>query len=391
MNEIQTKIRNCLWLSNLNSQAGLPPNTVRKILSIWPNLDSLVEAPAKQLTEVVAGPPEKIKRMLAFLRDKQRLLLLDEQARTADEQGIRAIYFADPEYPSRLKQISRCPLVLFYRGERFTEIMAASFFVTVIGTRSPTQYGRIVTEQITEDLARQGVVIISGLARGIDALAHQAALNAGGQTIAVVGSGPDLCYPRENQDLMKKIAASGLIISEYPPGTFPLKQNFPARNRILSGMADAVAVIEASRRSGTMITAGFAGEQGRDVYAVPGSILSPYSQGCNQLIRDGAELLTAASDMLWRLPSGLIQTQLEQSIQREVAEIGIDLPGSAGRIYKRICKALRSHPMSMTDLSDYLNLTLPETAVLLTGLEIDGRLICERGRYSLTQAALSCI
>lgn len=253
MNEMNRKLRNCLWLTELNRVAGIAPATIRELLKVWPDLESLAGLTAKQLAEAVQGPPDKINRLRSRLRDKNWLERLEVQAADAAKQGIHAVFSGDSDFPSRLKEISSCPIALYYRGEHFAEIMNAGYFVTVIGTRAATAYGRMVTEKITTDLVRKNVVIISGLARGIDAAAHRAALKANGQTIAVVGNGPDISYPPEHQDLMQEIAAKGLIISEHPPGTPPRKENFPARNRILSGLADAVAVIEASVHSGTMI------------------------------------------------------------------------------------------------------------------------------------------
>ena len=177
----------------------------------------------------------------------------------------------------------------------------------MIGTRNPSPYGRQITQKIVSDLAAHQVVTVSGLARGIDTCVHLCSIENNGPTVAVLGCGPDLAYPPENGPLMEHIVDSGALISEYPPGTPPRRQNFPARNRILSGLADAVAVMEAARKSGTLITAGFAADQGRDVYAVPGSILIPDHDGCHQLIKDGAILLERADDLLWRHPALYLQ------------------------------------------------------------------------------------
>lgn len=384
------KLRNCLWLTELNRVAGMTPGSIRELLKIWPDLDSLAGLSANQITEAVQGPPDKINRLRSKLRDKNWLERLDIQAKDAAAQGIFASFSGDQDFPSRLKEISSCPIALYIRGEHFSEIMSSGFFVTVIGTRSPTAYGRMITEKITTDLVRKDVVIISGLARGIDAVAHRSALKAKGPTIAVVGNGPDIPYPPEHLELMEEIAASGLIISEHPPGTPPRKQNFPARNRILSGLADAVAVIEASVNSGTMITAGFAGDQGRDVFAVPGSILSPFSQGCNHLIRDGAEVLESADDLLWRLPLGWMQSRLENLIRREYQQIE-DQEESAKNCRRLMLHTLAGNPLTLAEITQQTAMTISEAAILLTSLEIEGMLQCERGRYSLTRRAISSI
>ena len=385
------KISECLWLSELNQKAGIPASLIWKMLKKWQGVEQMRADNPKNLQDFVVGPPERINRMKAFLHNRRDPSCFEEPAAAAWQNGIRAVNLLDDEYPSRLKQISGSPLVLYYRGERYAEIMDSTYFVTLIGTRSPTAYGRIVAARIASDIARRKVVVISGLARGIDTLAHRAALDAGGMTIAVVGNGPDLTYPPENKEIMNEIALRGLIISEHPPGTPPLRQFFPARNRILSGLADAVAVIEASRKSGTMITASFAGDQGKDVFAVPGSILSPFSSGCNQLIREGAEVLTEASDILWRLPIGHFLANLDEAV-RQVTDTNPQGQEDAQNTGSGlILHALKGCALTMDELASKVDLLLPETAAALTRLEMCGLIHCERGRYSLTRTALYSI
>lgn len=200
------------------------------------------------------------------------------------------------EYPKKLRDIASSPKQLYSLGN-FKE--DASFKLTVVGTRKPTKYGRYVTETLVGELARMGVTIISGLALGVDGLAHQAALDNGGRTIAVLPCGLDKIYPATHRDLAKKILGShGALVSEYEEGVPPLTHNFPARNRIVSGLSDAVLVIEAAARSGTSITAGFALEQGKTVMAIPGNINNPMSAGTNNLIRTGAFPITSVRDVL---------------------------------------------------------------------------------------------
>jgi DNA processing protein len=391
MNDQTRKLRNCLWLSELKRQTGLRSADINRIMKLAGNLDELVSAIPSSLTEAVGGPPEKISRLATFLKSHRELDQLDARAQAAADQGIEALLFIDDDFPSRLKEIGSCPQVLYYRSEKYAEVMKSSCFVTVIGTRTPTAYGRIVAKKIAGDLAGQRIVIVSGLARGIDTVTHQAALEAGGLTIAVIGNGPDLAYPAENSRLMEEIAKRGLVISEHPPGTAPRKEFFPARNRIMSGLADAIAVIEASADSGTMITAGFAGDQGRDVYAVPGNILSPFSQGCNQLIREGAEVLTGAEDILNRLPAGQFQTRMECSIKRNCESSEAETTAGSEAADQLIIHILTGHSMTMAEISELAGLSLQDTAVQLTGMEVSGLLHCERGRYSLTRASLCCI
>lgn len=212
--------------------------------------------------------------------------------------GVSLVILDDPAYPSALREIVDPPPVLYVRGELSP---ADDWAIAVVGTRRASVYGRQVTERLVTDVARAGVTVVSGLARGIDTYAHRAALAAGGRTIAVLGSGLDRLYPEENRALASQIAASGAVISEFPLGTPPDATNFPRRNRIVSGLARATLVVEADFKSGAMITATQAAEQGRDVFAVPGSIFSPLSAGPHQLIREGARVVTDASDILEEL------------------------------------------------------------------------------------------
>ncbi len=219
-------------------------------------------------------------------------------AHQAWQQKIRACLFLDPAYPLRLAQISGFPLVLYYSGQAAALKWNHPFIVAVVGSRQPTAYGRRVTAELTAKLVQENCLIVSGLARGIDGLAHQTCLARGGLTIAVLAHGLDLVYPPEHKQLLEAVRVSGLIVSEHPPGTRPQRQYFPARNRILSGLADLVAIMEAAEKSGSLITAGFAADQGREVLAVPGSIYNSQSKGCHQLIKDGAAILQSSADIL---------------------------------------------------------------------------------------------
>lgn len=209
--------------------------------------------------------------------------------------GIAFICCHEPGYPEQLAAIYDPPPVIFVRGDLPP---AGSLTVAVVGTRKPSPYGRLVAEKITKDLAAVGITVVSGMARGIDTQAHKGALAGGGRTIAVLGCGPDVVYPRENKKLMEQIIHNGAVLSEFPPGTPPEAWHFPARNRIISGLALGTVVVEAGERSGALITADFALEQGRDVMAVPGNVVSPLSRGPHRLIKQGARLVEGAGDIL---------------------------------------------------------------------------------------------
>lgn len=221
------------------------------------------------------------------------------EADKAGAVGAQIITFSDPRYPQRLKEIFDPPILLYARGR--VELLN-SHHVAVVGTRRPTPYGRAVAQKLSRELARTGLTIVSGLARGIDTCAHQGALEADGSTVAVLGNGVDVAYPRENSKLMDQIAERGLVLSEFSLSSTAFPQNFPIRNRIISGLGYAVLVIEGAQYSGSLITARLALEQGREVMAVPGNITSKPSWGPNLLIKDGAKLIQEASDVVEELP-----------------------------------------------------------------------------------------
>ncbi len=233
----------------------------------------------------------------------------DAEMDRVQQAGITALTWHDEGYPPRLKEIYDKPSVLYVKGSILPEDERA---LAVVGTRRPTAYGREVARQITSDLAKNGITIVSGLAKGVDGVVHRAALESGARTIAVLGSGLDVMYPREHADLAKQIADSGAVVSEFPLGVRPDAQNFPRRNRIISGMSLGTLVAEAPESSGALLTARHALEQDREVFCIPGSILSPVSRGGNRLIRDSAaKLVTCADDIIEELNLSTIEYQIE--------------------------------------------------------------------------------
>ena len=238
--------------------------------------------------------PKVIERLL----EARKSVDLDQLWDKIIAQGIKILTWDDELYPPRLKEVEQPPPVLYVRGELLPE---DHFAVAIVGTRKITPYGRQVTEELSMFLAANGVTVISGLARGVDAVAHSAALKAGGRTLAVLGSGVDRIYPPENRALAEQMMTRGALISDYPVGTAPDASNFPPRNRIISGLSLAVVVVEAGETSGALITAEFAAEQGREIFAVPGSILAPQSKGTNKLIQNGALPLLTPQDLMQAL------------------------------------------------------------------------------------------
>ena len=242
------------------------------------------------------------------INERRSRISPDEEMEKLESFDIRVLTWHDDDYPARLKEIYDYPPLLYIRGSILDE---DEWCLAVVGTRRPTVYGRQVAEEMATELARNKITIVSGLAKGIDTIAHQSTLDAGGRSIAVMGGGLDTVYPAENTGLAKSLLKQGALISEYHPGTRPRAGNFPRRNRIMSGMSLGVLVIEAGKNSGALITARLALEQNREVFAIPGSILSPASSGTNRLIQEGAKLVSDYADILEELNLTAVAQQLE--------------------------------------------------------------------------------
>lgn len=302
-----------------------------------------------------AGLDRRAIESLLSLRQK-----LDPAAewRRIEASGAQVLTLDDLAYPSRLREIADPPPVLYVHGDL---IEADDWAIAVVGTRRSTPYGRQATERIVGEVAAAGVTVVSGLALGIDTYAHRAALTHGGRTIAVLGSGIDRIYPSQNRTLAEQIARQGAVISEYPLGTPPDAMNFPRRNRIVAGLARATLVVEADHKSGAMITATQAAEQGRDVFAVPGSILSPMSAGPNQLIKEGARVVTSAADILEELD---LTAAVEQRAVREA------LP--ADPVEASVLSLLTHEPAHIDDLTRAAKLPASVVSATLTLLELKG-------------------
>ena len=283
---------------------------------------------------------------------------LEKYMAQATAQGISILTWEDDNYPARLKEIDQPPPVLYVRGDLTTE---DSWAVAVVGTRRVSAYGRQVTEELVSFFAANGVTVVSGLARGVDAIAHQSALKSGGRTIAVMGCGVDRIYPPEHKQLAEKIMASGALISDYAPGTPPEASNFPPRNRIISGLSMATVVVEAGETSGALITAQFAIDQGREVFAVPGNILAPQSKGTNRLIADGARPMLSGRDLLDVLN---LTRVTEQRLVRKT------LP--ADEIETKLMNVLSHEPLHMDDIRNQTGLPIERVSATLVMMELKG-------------------
>lgn len=340
------------WVG-FNIVRGIGPVRFRALLDQFGSAERAWTAPQDALE--AAGLDRRATRNL--LSARSRLDLEAEMARVAAE-GARVLTWESAEYPRLLREIEDPPPVLYAKG---TLVEEDEFAVAVVGTRRATAYGRQVTQRLVSTLASSGLTVVSGLARGIDTQAHRAALNAGGRTIAVLGCGIDRVYPPENRKLAEMIAASGAILTDYPLGTKPEGGNFPPRNRIISGLSLGVVITEAGRRSGARITADYAAEQGRDVFAVPGSILAYSSAGTNDLIQDGAKLVARAEDILEELNLMMVAEQVEA---RQV------LP--ADDTEAAVLASLSAEPTHVDDIQQRLQMPVSDVTSALALMELKG-------------------
>lgn len=277
-------------LVSLNLVGYIGSAGLKKLLEYFDKPQNLFKASRDKLTEVSGISRNAAARICSFKQED-----LDKEFGLAGKLKLKILTLGCKEYPESLLNIPGAPLVLYVRGELKEQ---DRYSIAIVGSRRASFYGLENTEKFAFDLSRKGFTIISGMARGIDTCAHQGALRAQGRTISVIGSGFNHIYPRENIELGEKISASGAVISEFPVNTLPLKQNFPRRNRIISGLSLGVLVAEAARNSGALITADFALEQGREVFALPGKVDSKTSFGTNGLIKQGAKLVSCVDDIL---------------------------------------------------------------------------------------------
>jgi DNA processing protein len=280
---------------------------------------------------------------------------------TCGKKRIDILTISDEEYPEMLKYISDPPLVLYVRG-----YIPKSNSIAIVGSRKASGYGIETANKMAFNLALADINIVSGMARGIDTAAHAGALEADGETVAVLGCGVDVAYPPENRSLMERISDSGAVISEFPPGTPPSPMNFPGRNRIISGMSIGTLIVEAGMKSGSLITANYALEQGRDVFAIPGNINNYNSMGTNRLIKDGAKIVLSVDDILDELSFGsspLVKKSRKRKKNR-TANLGVK--------EKKIINALKIEDLFDEELSEKTSIQLIELFEILLELELNG-------------------
>lgn len=342
-----------LELIELSRIEGIGPQKLKYLIKASLDFPSLWRIDQRTLEKIIG--PKLISDFYVARQNFNAQTVLAQITQSKSE----VIYIDDDTYPQALKEIVDAPPILFVRGNiDLLNILPKK--LAMVGSRKYSSYGRAVVESLIPDLAQSGLVIVSGLALGIDALAHQATIESSGPTIAVLGSSLDLIYPRENYYLSEKILdKGGLLMSEFPPGTPPLKQHFPRRNRIIAGISDGVLVIEAALKSGSLITAGLALDYNREVMAVPGEIFKETSKGVNKLIKEGAQLVSSPEDILSTLKVGMMgKEKISSRILSAQEEMLLEL--------------LAGETMHIDQIAEKSSLPATESAQLVSQLELVG-------------------
>lgn len=353
-------VKSLLWLTSLQGVGILKKHALLSLVSspreLFDNFELLLP---KVNTVIESGFIE----ILRATRDK---LYIESLLETLDKKEIVALSYLEPEYPETLKELPDFPLILFLKGRK--ELLNTPS-IGVVGTREPTRYGKQITEKFVGGLSKSGLTIISGMARGIDTIAHETCLKNGGKTIAVLGSGADVIYPSENKDLYLEIVFKGLIVSEYMPESAPRQYRFPERNRLISGISKGILVTEAGLSSGSLITASCAVEQNKRLFLVPGNVTSMMSEGVNNLIKtlQGA-MVTDVNDILYEFG-------MKESDTTKVSEIQLDM------IEELILAELNKSDLHFDQLSELTALTVKELNALLTKMELFGLIKKLVGNY----------
>src|SRR5689334_21304169 len=340
------------WVG-FNLIKGIGAVRIQALINQFEDLESAWKAAPVDL----AGAGLSLKLIERIVQAREQVDLEKVWARI-ESQGIKILTWRDEVYPQRLKEIKQPPPVLYIRGGHLPDDL---FAVAIVGTRRVTPYGRQITEELAAYLAANRITLVSGLARGVDAIAHQTALKAGGRTIGVLGSGVDRIYPPEHRSLAEKMMESGAIVSDYAPGTPPDASNFPPRNRIISGLSLAVVVIEAGETSGALITAEFAAEQGREVFAVPGSILAPQSKGTNKLIQNGALPLLSVNDLMQ--PLNLTHMGEHKAARKTIP---------SDETEARLMTVLGAEPLHVDEIRNQTDLPIEKVSATLALMELKG-------------------
>ncbi len=357
----QTKFEKLTYLNLLLDIDGIGPQKILNLIARFKSVEKIVYSNFNELIKVPGVSEILAKKILRAGNNLENIKTkLEKDTRILEKLGAQIITFWDSDYPALLKNIYSPPIILYILGNI---IEKDNNSIGVVGTRRPSNYGKWAAEKITGELVNQNITIVSGLARGIDSIAHRTALKAGGRTIAVIGSGLDVIYPPENKKLFYEIAENGAVVSEYKLGTKPDAQNFPKRNRIISGLSLGTVVVETRKNGGALQTAAFALDQNREVFAVPGNINIQQSEGTNTIIKRGeAKLITSASDILDEL-----------SIKLNPSANNKNKPNVEVNLFEqKILDTLSYNPVHIDKIAASSNLNTSECLVYLLSLEFKG-------------------
>jgi DNA processing protein len=352
---------NAPWLA-LARVKGLGAVSFKKLTTRFVDPTAAFSAGLTELEQVEGLHRDAIDGIVAFSDWAE----IDEEIERARDAGIAIVPFTNPNYPARLRTIADPPPFLYVKGNILTDDDKA---VAIVGSRSASEYGRRVARDLARGLASLGFTVVSGMARGIDGSAHESALQAGGRTIAVLGSGVERAYPAEHETLYRRIGENGAVLSELPIGTRPLAFNFPARNRLISGLSLGVVVVEATEKSGSLITATLAVEQGREVFAVPGEVGSSRSRGAHRLIRQGAKLVEGVDDIIEEIAPQLLD-RTSSATQREPRV----LPQNASDAARTIFALLQENTLQVDQVIERTGMSAAQVLETLLDLELQGLL-----------------
>ncbi len=360
--------RQAAWLS-LHKIPGLGPQHIGQLYQHFGGIEAVFAARRRELQQRLPDQADAVDAILGG----PAAMDLEAEDTWLSQPDCDLLTFDDADYPPLLREIPGPPPVLFLRGDRR---LLGQVQLAIVGSRNPTPLGRQTAEQFAQLLAATGLVITSGLALGIDAGAHRGALAAHGRSIAVTATGLDRVYPPQHRELAHSLATEGLLVSELPLGSPPRREHFPLRNRIISGLSIGTLVVEAAQRSGSLITARLAVEQGREVFAIPGSIHSPLSRGCHQLLRQGAKLVETAEDILEEL------APLAQFTMMEMAQIESNSPKLLSTDQRQLLQHMGFDPVTVDSLVERSGLTSDNISSMLLQMELAGAIaMASGGRY----------
>ena len=347
------------WLA-LGRVKGLGGVGFKKLATSFPDPTQAFSVSSAELERVAGLHRDAIDGLVNF----SGWVEIDDELRRVRNAGVEIVRFTSPGYPARLRMIADPPPCLYIKGALSPEDDKA---VAIVGSRSASDYGRRVARNLARGLASLGFTVVSGMARGIDGAAHESALQAGGRTIAVLGSGVERAYPPEHEGLYRRISEHGAVVSELPVGTRPLAFNFPARNRLISGLSLGVVVVEATEKSGSLITAALALEQGREVFAVPGEAGASRSRGAHRLIRQGAKLVETVDDIIEE-----IAPQLAGRAGDRTEPPARVLPSNAGESTRKVLALVQDNPLQVDQVIERSGLPAAQVLEILLELELQG-------------------